>query len=416
MHQQVMIAGVWEQDNPDFMRQMTELEGLAKACDMEVTGVMTQKLPAIHPSTYFGSGRLAEIKTALTETQTQAIVLLHECTPSQLRTLEQTLECPIIDRTLLILQVFERRAKTKEARIQVAMAMCQYELPRLTHSANHWSRQAGGRNKGKGEQQLALDKRGLQRQLTALRRELAKLQEKKETQRRSRRHSAIKKAALVGYTNAGKSTILNRLLMMGEQGEEKQVVEQDLLFATLDPQVRLIRVKGHTPFLLSDTVGFLEQLPPALLDAFDATLKEARQADLLLHVIDVSDPQFALKREVTIQTLRRIGCGDIPCIEVYNKVDRCLEIQQEKRQDALYVSAHSNRGMELVLAAVDAWQWEKSVTLSWCFSYQQLAQAASLYAYAKIEKRIEKENGIYLQGVLPAERRSQFQCYECADI
>ena len=416
MRQRVLLAGIWEQENSDFERQMDELRGLADACEMEVVDVMVQKLPRMQPASYFGSGRLLEIKERLAESEAEAVVILHECTPSQLRNLERSLNCRIIDRTQLILQIFERRARTKEARIQVGMAMCQYELPRLMHASDHWSRQAGGRNKGKGEQQLALDKRALQRRITSLKRELAGIQEKKETQRRFRQQSPLKKIALVGYTNAGKSTVLNHLLMLGEQAKEKQVLEQDLLFATLDTNVRLIQVKGHTPFLLSDTVGFLEHLPKPLLAAFDATLKEAQKADLLLHIIDISDPQFAIKREVTIQTLQRIGCAQLPCMEVYNKVDLCSDLQEEKRNDALYISAHSEEGMRQLLTALDAWQWEDSVALSWRFAYDQQRELSSLYTYADIETRTEKENGIYLQGKLPSKRRSQFRGYECEEI
>lgn len=416
MRQRVLLAGIWEQENSDFERQMDELRGLADACEMEVVDVMVQKLPRMQPASYFGSGRLLEIKERLAESEAETVVVLHECTPSQLRNLERSLNCRIIDRTQLILQIFERRARTKEARIQVEMAMCQYELPRLMHASDHWSRQAGGRNKGKGEQQLALDKRALQRRITSLKRELAGIQEKKETQRRFRQQSPLKKIALVGYTNAGKSTVLNHLLMLSEQAKEKQVLEQDLLFATLDTNVRLIQVKGHTPFLLSDTVGFLEQLPKPLLAAFDATLKEAQKADLLLHIIDISDPQFAIKREVTIQTLQRIGCAQLPCMEVYNKVDLCSDLQEEKRNDALYISAHSEEGMRQLLTALDAWQWEDSVALSWRFAYDQQRELSSLYTYADIETRTEKENGIYLQGKLPSKRRSQFRGYECEEI
>ena len=416
MRQRVLLAGIWEQENSDFERQMDELRGLADACEMEVVDVMVQKLPRMQPASYFGSGRLLEIKERLAESEAEAVVVLHECTPSQLRNLERSLNCRIIDRTQLILQIFERRARTKEARIQVEMAMCQYELPRLMHASDHWSRQAGGRNKGKGEQQLALDKRALQRRITSLKRELAGIQEKKETQRRFRQQSPLKKIALVGYTNAGKSTVLNHLLMLSEQAKEKQVLEQDLLFATLDTNVRLIQVKGHTPVLLSDTVGFLEHLPKPLLAAFDATLKEAQKADLLLHIIDISDPQFAIKREVTIQTLQRIGCAQLPCMEVYNKVDLCSDLQEEKRNDALYISAHSEEGMRQLLTALDAWQWEDSVALSWRFAYDQQRELSSLYTYADIETRMEKENGIYLQGKLPSKRRSQFRGYECEEI
>ena len=204
--------------------------------------------------------------------------------------------------------------------------------------------------------------------------------------------------------------------MVSVPAKEKQLCEEDLLFATLYTNVRLIQVKGHTPFLLSDTVGFLEHLPKPLLAAFDATLKEAQKADLLLHIIDISDPQFAIKREVTIQTLQRIGCAQLPCMEVYNYVDLRSELQVEKRKDALYIRAQSEEGMRQLLTALDAWQWEDSVALSWRFAYDQQRELSSLYTYADIETRMEKENGIYLQGKLPSKRRSQFRGYECEEI
>ncbi|WP_075877921.1 GTPase HflX [Merdibacter massiliensis] len=412
MKQRVLIAGVWEQNNMDFQRQMEELEGLSNACDMEVVDRISQKMTTRHPATYFGSGRLLEIKERIEEMNVQAVVLLHECTPSQLHHLEKALSCTVIDRTELILQIFERRARTKEARIQVQMALCQYALPRLIHSSDHWSRQAGGRNKGKGEQQLALDKRLLQKQIRSLRQELKQIQSKKQTQRRSRQQSILKKIALIGYTNAGKSTILNRLLEMSNQKTEKKVLEKDMLFATLDTNVRLIHVKGHTPFLLSDTVGFLEQMPDALLDAFDATLKEAMDADLLLHVIDASDPQFAEKRKVTIETLRRIHCGDVPSLEIYNKIDRCKDLVIEQKEDKLFLSALQNEGMELLLEALDQKQWQDSLSLQWKFPYDQQQLLSSFYHYVAVYDRKEKADGIYLQGKIPVERRLQFQHYE----
>lgn len=184
----------------------------------------------------------------------------------------------------------------------------------------------------------------LTRRIKTLERSLHHLQEKKETQRRGREKSSLKNIALVGYTNAGKSTLLNQLVSRSAQEEEKQVFAQDMLFATLDTSVRLIRAKGHHAFLLSDTVGFLEDLPASLLEAFDATLKEAQGADLLLHVIDFSDPDFAAKREATLQTLQRIGCADIPVLELYNKVDLCTEYQEERKDNALYFSAFSDDG------------------------------------------------------------------------
>lgn len=413
--QKAVLAGVWEEGNTDFERQMEELKGLTEACEISVVAVETQRLTKRMQSTYVGSGRLLEIKERMEECEADVLVLLHECTPAQLRNIERVLTYPIMDRSELILRIFERRAKTKEAKMQVEMALCQYELPRLAHSSTHFSRQGGGRNKGKGEQQLALDKRVLTRRIKTLERSLHHLQEKKETQRRGREKSSLKNIALVGYTNAGKSTLLNQLVSRSAQEEEKQVFAQDMLFATLDTSVRLIRAKGHHAFLLSDTVGFLEDLPASLLEAFDATLKEAQGADLLLHVIDFSDPDFAAKREATLQTLQRIGCADIPVLELYNKVDLCTEYQEERKDNALYFSALSDDGINELLCMLDIFLQKDHKCGAWLFPYACQKELSAFYAFALVEERIEKDEGIYLRGQIPTQRRRQFQCYECEE-
>ena len=415
-----LLVGVNLNDDPDFENALKELESLAEACDMEVVGVETQNVSQINTGVYVGTGKVDEIKAVAHMLNADVVIFDNTLSPMQLRNLKDIIERPILDRTNLILQIFSSRAQTREAKIQVETARLQYELPRLTGMGEVLSRQGGTSggmsNRGAGETKLELDKRKIRHRISELKKELKVVEKNRETQRKRRLIQGIPQVALVGYTNAGKSTLMNALLDKYEQKDEKKVLAEDMLFATLDTNVRLIQVKGHTPFLLSDTVGFLEHLPKPLLAAFDATLKEAQKADLLLHIIDISDPQFAIKREVTIQTLQRIGCAQLPCMEVYNKVDLCSDLQEEKRNDALYISAHSEEGMRQLLTALDAWQWEDSVALSWRFAYDQQRELSSLYTYADIETRTEKENGIYLQGKLPSKRRSQFRGYECEEI
>lgn len=352
--ERALLLGVDLHDGEDFERSMQELWNLAEACDMEPVGQIVQNLPKPHQALYMGKGKLLEIREYVEADEVDLLIFDRSLTPTQLRNLQNLLGCPILDRTTLILEIFAVRAKTREAKLQVEYARLQYVLPRLTGMHKALSRQGGGSglaNKGAGEKKLELDRRRIEKRMSELRKELKKIVRERETQRKRRQGSQVPRVALVGYTNAGKSTLMNRMLDQYTRDASKKVLEKDMLFATLDTTVRRISTGPGQEFLLSDTVGFIHQLPADLIKAFRSTLEEAKEADLLLHVLDYSDESYRKQREVTEETLRDLGAGDIPVIYIFNKADRCMEAEQLPviRGDRIYMSAKTGAGIpELV--------------------------------------------------------------------
>ena len=288
-----ILVGVNLDHDAGFQRSMEELKALTEACDMEVVCLHTQKLPSPNTAFYVGTGKVEEIRESLLFYGANTVIFDNALSPIQVRNLSQELEAVILDRTALILQIFDCRAKTAEAKMQVELAKLQYMLPRLVGLHNNLSRQGGGSgslsNKGAGEKKLELDRRRIEKQISFLKKELSEIEQNKEVMRKKRNLSLLPKVALVGYTNAGKSTILNQLVSRFSKEEEKTVLEKDMLFATLETSVRQISPAGKKSFLLSDTVGFIDKLPHSLVKAFRSTLQEVREADLLLHVIDAAD-------------------------------------------------------------------------------------------------------------------------------
>ncbi|WP_035783548.1 GTPase HflX [Butyrivibrio sp. MC2021] len=355
----------------EFERSMNELKELTKALDLEVASTVTQSLSSPDNSTYIGSGKVEEIRNSLDIFDADIIIFNDSLSPMQLRNLEKTLDTEVMDRTGLILQIFAARAKTREARLQVEYAQLQYMLPRLAHMRTSLSRQGGGSgrlsNKGSGEKQLELDRRRIEHRMAELRRELENVEKERDTQRSRRLNSGIPRVSLVGYTNAGKSTILNNMLLAygseGQDTEEKLVLEKDMLFATLDTSVRRINAPGHSPFLLADTVGFISELPHSLVKAFRSTLEEAKYADILLQVIDFSDPEYRYHMDVTKETLAEIGAGDIPVIYVFNKSDIVQKEQEEGSQlvmevprsmdDRTYICAKDTDSLEELISVIE---------------------------------------------------------------
>ena len=352
--ERALLLGVNLNDGEDFERSMQELGNLAEACNMEVAGQITQKLPQLHSALYMGKGKLAEIKEYVEREEIDVLIFDRSLSPSQQRNLQEVLDYPILDRTTLILEIFATRAQTREAKLQVESARLQYVLPRLVGMHKALSRQGGGSglaNKGAGEKKLELDRRKIEKRMAELRRELDKISRERETQRKQRQGSGIPRVALVGYTNAGKSTLMNQMLDKYTRDASKKVLEKDMLFATLDTTVRRIKVGQGEEFLLSDTVGFIHQLPTGLVKAFRSTLEEAREADVLLHVLDYSDESYRKQRQVTEETLKDLGAGDIPVIYVYNKADRCMDRKELPviRDNRIYMSAKTGAGIpELV--------------------------------------------------------------------
>lgn len=348
--EQALLLGVNLHDGEDFERSMEELSALTKACEMEPVGNIVQNLAKPYQALYMGKGKLLEVKEYLEEADIDVLIFDRSLTPTQLRNLQEMLDRPILDRTTLILEIFAVRAKTREAKLQVESARLQYVLPRLVGMHKALSRQGGGSglaNKGAGEKKLELDRRRIEKRIQELSKELNKIERERITQQKRRQKSPIPRVALVGYTNAGKSTLMNRMLDQYTRDASKKVLEKDMLFATLDTTVRRIQTSPQKAFLLSDTVGFIHQLPAGLVKAFRSTLEEAKEADLLLHVLDCSDEAFLEQRKVTEETLKELGAGDIPVIYVYNKADRCMEAGTFPviRRERIYLSARTGQGI-----------------------------------------------------------------------
>lgn len=344
------LVGVNVNDDPDFERSMTELAELAKACQMEVVGKAVQNLPSVNQGFYVGTGKVEEIKAAASMLDADIVVFDNSLTPSQLRNLQDQLELTIMDRTNLILEIFSKRARTKEAKMQVEIASLEYALPRLIGMGQVLSRQGGTSggmsNKGAGEKKLELDRRHINHRIVELNRELKQVDKERATQRKQRQSSGIPLVALVGYTNAGKSTLLNLMVDEYVKEESRKVMAKDMLFATLDTTVRKITPQGRQPFLMSDTVGFISKLPHHLVKAFRSTLEEVKYADLILHVVDYSDEEYQEQMKVTRETLKDLGADHIPSITIYNKADRVVSDLPVMLEDKIYMSAKDKRGTE----------------------------------------------------------------------
>lgn len=356
---QAILVGVNLNNDPTFEHSMKELKSLTEACDMEVVCIHTQNLPNPNTALYVGTGKVKEIQESLTMYEANTVIFDNALSPIQVRNLTEELNAVVLDRTALILQIFNDRAKTAEAKMQVELAKLQYMLPRLVGLHNNLSRQGGGSgslsNKGAGEKKLELDRRRIEKQITMLKKELADMEQNKETMRKKRNQSALPKVALVGYTNAGKSTILNQLVSRFCKDDTKKVLEKNMLFATLETSVRQIDPPTQKSFLLSDTVGFIDKLPHNLVKAFRSTLQEVQEADLLLHVVDFSDPDFSEHIRVTRDTLEELSASHIPVLYVYNKADKLDPSAKPKLVDnKLYISAKQELGIDALLSAIDS--------------------------------------------------------------
>ncbi|CAI2630599.1 GTPase HflX [Apilactobacillus kunkeei] len=332
-------------DNEQFEYSMTELAALAEANNLEVVARLVQKLDHPDKATYFGKGKVEELKMTVLDKDADMVIVNDELSPSQIRNLEKQTETKIIDRTGLILEIFANRARTHEAKLQVQLAKLQYQLPRLHTSASQRLDQQTGSggggftNRGSGESQLELNRRVIEKDISHIKQELKDIQRSDLTQRKQRDGKNIPTVALVGYTNAGKSTIMNQLVNRYGENQEKQVMVKNMLFATLDTSVRKLIFDDNKTMLLSDTVGFVSKLPHQLVKAFRSTLAEAANADLLVQVVDEADENKELMMKTTEQTLKEIGVENIPMITVFNKADIPDEPRPQRAGDNLIMAA-----------------------------------------------------------------------------
>ena len=402
LQERAVIVGVQLQKDLHFAYGMEELHNLAEACNVEVVGEVMQNLDRINPSHYVGSGKVEEIKAFYEEADANLVIFNDELSPSQIRNLEEDLECKVIDRTMLILDIFSRRAKTREAQVQVELAQLQYMLPRLVGLRASLGRQGGSSsggvaNRGAGETKLELDRRKIEEQISKLHKELEHIKDQRVTQRKQRTKKGMPVVSLVGYTNAGKSTVMNGLLTKTGQNEEKQVFEKDMLFATLETSVRQIRLEDNKSFLLTDTVGFVSKLPHHLVKAFRSTLEEARNADLLLHVVDVSNEEHRYMMEVTDLTLQAVGVENVPTLYVYNKSDLAGVRYPTVNGDSLWIAAKEGKGLDELLDVIKKRIFADYVTCRMVIPFDRGDIVAYLNEHASIQETEYEEEGTLLK-------------------
>ncbi len=349
-----ILVGLDQGNDVDFQVSMNELRLLAEACQIEVVGSCIQKADAPNAGSYLGKGKIIELKQDIETLDANLVIFNDELSPSHIRNLEKALETKIIDRTILILDIFARRAKTKEAMLQVELAQSLYLMPRVIGMYKSLSRQKSGTgSKGPGEQQLELDRRVLRNKIAKVKNDLKEIVKTRRTQRRRRNESTIKTVALAGYTNSGKSTLMNAILTGSTLKPEKYMFEKDMLFATLETQTREIRLETHHDFLLTDTVGFISKLPHHLVEAFKSTLEEINEADLILHVIDASNNEYPTQIQVTETVLQEIGVENIPIIHVFNKIDKLPGLPYDGYPNSVYVSAKNNTNIDRLMSEID---------------------------------------------------------------
>ena len=398
--ERVILVGVSLADSDDAEQSLDELEELARTAGALCVGRVLQKREQMHPATYLGRGKTGELKDLIWETQADGIICDDELSPAQIGNLKDELDVKIMDRTLLILDIFAARASTSEGKIQVELAQLKYRQSRLTGLGTSLSRLGGGiGTRGPGEKKLEMDRRLIKGRISQLTRELKGVKRHRQLTRESRAKSRIPVIAIVGYTNAGKSTLLNALTGAG-------ILAEDKLFATLDPTTRNLKLPGGQEVLLTDTVGFIRKLPHHLIEAFKSTLEEAKYADLLLHVVDASNPQMDQQMHVVYETLRELEASDKPVITAFNKKDRFVgeyaprDFQAER---TAFISAKTGEGVEELLACVEDVLREQKVEIEQIYPYSDAGKIQLIRKYGELEKEEYTQEGIYVRAYVPVD-------------
>ena len=395
MRKRVIIVGININNKNNFEESIIELKNLCIACDIEIVGEMEQNLKKINPTFYMGSGKIEELRDLIEEMNAEIIVFNNELSASQIKNIEEEVKCSIIDRTALILDIFANRAKTREAKLQVEVARLQYELPRLIGANENLGRQSGGvgtKNRGAGETKLELDRRRIEDRIASLNKELEILKYQRNTQKNKRKKSNIPNVALVGYTNAGKSSVMNVLVEKFINKEDKKVFEKNMLFATLETYVRNIKLHNNKSFLLYDTVGFVGDLPHNLVKAFRSTLEEVCDADLLVHIIDISNPNYKNQIDVTNETLSQIGADNIPMIYVYNKID--LIDLDKLDNNKILISAKRDIGIDRLIESICEKVFENYIRFKLKIPYSEGKMISNIMENATILDSEYIEDGV----------------------
>ena len=403
--EKVILVAIDQQDGIDVESSLDELSELSGTAGAETVGRLIQKREAVHPGTYIGKGKIDELCDLIAVTQADTVVCDDELSPAQLGNLEQALQCKVIDRTVLILDIFAQHANTREGKLQVELAQLRYRSSRLIGLRNSLSRLGGSSsglgigNKGLGEKKLELDRRLIKDRMTYLYREIKDVDRAREVIRKQRDRNTTPIIAIVGYTNAGKSTLLNHLT-------DAKVLEEDKLFATLDPTTRGYEYEDGQKVLFTDTVGFINKLPHHLIDAFRSTLEEAKYADVILHVVDSSNPKYEMHMKVVYDTLRKLGVENKPIITAFNKIDLLSYQDTYKDPMAKYtqlIAAKDGVGLQELLEKIETIVNERFVTIEKVFSYSNAGKIQMIRQYGKLMVEEYQEDGIYVKASIPQE-------------
>ncbi len=423
--EKALLVGVNVNNQEEFLTledSLAELELLADTAGVEVVGVVTQNLNHPNPKTYIGSGKVEEVKILAGELEADLVIFDNELSPRHQRELEKEFgeSIRVIDRTALILDIFAQHAQTSEGSLQVELAQYEYRLPRLTRAWTHLARQAGGGGgraggvggvglRGPGETQLEVDRRMITRRIAFLKEELEKVRAHRMRYRDRRKKSRIPVIALVGYTNAGKSTLLNRL-------SDSDVYVADQLFATLDPTTRRVDLPGGQTVLFTDTVGFIQKLPTELVAAFRATLEEITEADVLLHVVDITHQNASAQVDSVLMTLNEIGAGDIPILTAFNKIDLLKDPEGavstlEEFANTYPISAKTGEGLEDLLAALETELFESYVEVDVNIPYQEGQLISLFHENGQVQDILSGEEGTRIRGLVPRRLIYRFEPY-----
>ena len=399
IEERVILIGVQTGEDEDVAASLDELEELARTAGAVTVGKVIQNREAVHPGTYIGKGKIEEVAALMRAVDANGVICDDELSPAQMNNLERELDCKVMDRTLLILDIFADRAVTSEGKIQVELAQLRYRAARLVGLWESLSRLGGGiGTRGPGEKKLETDRRLIRNRISALKAELAQVEKHRDLIRGKRARGSLKTAAIVGYTNAGKSTLLNKLTGAG-------ILAEDKLFATLDPTTRVLELKDGQQILLTDTVGFIRKLPHHLVEAFKSTLEEAKYADYIIHVVDASNPQAEVQMHIVYETLRELGATGKKTITLLNKQDRVPELQiRDLRADyVIKCSARTGEGLDELKDILGKILAEGQVYLEELYDYREAGKIQIIREYGTLLSEEYKENGIYVQARIPAE-------------
>lgn len=400
IEERVILIGVSTQDGDDTETSLDELEELVATAGAVTVGRMIQNRERIHPGTYIGKGKMEEVRDEVQRLQATGVVCDDELSPAQLRNLENVLDTKVMDRTMVILDIFAGRATSREGKIQVELAQLRYRAARLVGIRNSLSRLGGGiGTRGPGESKLEVDRRLIHDRIGQLKSELETVKRHREVNRQQREKNHVTVAAIVGYTNAGKSTLLNQLTDAG-------ILAEDKLFATLDPTTRNLALPSGQEILLTDTVGFIRKLPHHLIEAFKSTLEEARYSDIILHVVDSSNPNMDVQMHVVYDTLHQLKVEDKTIVTVFNKIDRTGEevmLKDFKSDYHVSISAKTGQGLDKLKELLETILRSRKIYLERLYPYSEAGKIQSIRKYGQLLKEEYKEDGIWVEAYVPCE-------------